>query len=37
VFLLITAEALLVCIAAAAFGLALATAILPLAARFILG
>jgi putative ABC transport system permease protein len=37
VFLLILGEALLLCIAAAAFGLALATAILPLAARFILG
>jgi ABC-type antimicrobial peptide transport system permease subunit len=31
------AEALLLCVAAAAFGLALATAILPLAARFIVG
>jgi putative ABC transport system permease protein len=37
VFLLILAEALLLCVVAAAFGLALATAILPLAARFILG
>ena len=37
VFLLILAEALLVCIAAAAFGLAVATAVLPLAAKFILG
>lgn len=37
VFLLILAEALLVCFAAAAFGLALATAVLPLAATFILG
>jgi putative ABC transport system permease protein len=37
VFLLILAEALLVCVAAAAFGLALATVVLPLAARFILG
>jgi putative ABC transport system permease protein len=37
VFVLILAEALLLCIAAAAFGLALATAILPLAARFIVG
>jgi putative ABC transport system permease protein len=37
VFLLILAEALVVCVAAAAFGLAVATAVLPLAARFILG
>jgi putative ABC transport system permease protein len=37
VFLFILAEALLVCIAAAAFGLALATVVLPLAAKFILG
>jgi putative ABC transport system permease protein len=37
VFLLILAEALVVYVAAAAFGLAVATAVLPLAARFILG
>jgi putative ABC transport system permease protein len=37
VFLLILSEALLVCIAAAAFGLALATVVLPLAARIIVG
>jgi putative ABC transport system permease protein len=37
VFLLILAEAITVCIAAAAFGLALATAALPIAARFVLG
>ena len=37
VFLLILAEALTVCILAAAFGLALATATLPIAARFVLG
>jgi putative ABC transport system permease protein len=37
VFLLILAEALVVCVAAAAFGLAVATAVLPLAARFIVG
>jgi putative ABC transport system permease protein len=37
VFMLILAEALLVCLAAAAFGLALATVVLPLAAGFILG
>jgi len=37
VFLLILAEAITVCIVAAAFGLALATAALPIAARFVLG
>jgi putative ABC transport system permease protein len=37
VFMLILAEALMVCIAAAAFGLALATLVLPLAARFVVG
>jgi putative ABC transport system permease protein len=37
VFLLILAEALLVCVAAAACGLALATLILPLAAGFVVG
>ena len=37
VFLLILAEAITVCIAAATFGLALATAALPIAARFVLG
>ena len=37
VFLLILAEALLVCVAAAGVGLALATALLPLAATFVLG
>ena len=37
VFLLILAEALLVCVAAAAFGLALATVLLPIAGIFIVG
>jgi putative ABC transport system permease protein len=37
VFLLILAEALLVCLAAGALGLALATVVLPLAAGFIVG
>jgi putative ABC transport system permease protein len=37
VFALILAEALLVCIPAAAFGLLLATLTLPIAARFVLG
>jgi putative ABC transport system permease protein len=37
VFLLILAEAITVCIAAAACGLALAAAALPIAARFVLG
>jgi putative ABC transport system permease protein len=37
VFLLILAEAMLLCIAAAACGLGLATAVLPLAARFVSG
>jgi putative ABC transport system permease protein len=37
VFLLILAEALLVCVAAAAFGLALATLLLPIAAIFVVG
>lgn len=37
VFLLILAEAIAVCILAAAFGLALATAALPIAARFVIG
>jgi putative ABC transport system permease protein len=37
VFLLILAEAVLVCSAAAAFGLAVATLVLPLAATFIVG
>ncbi len=37
VFLIVVAEALLVCIAAAAFGLALATALLPIAGIFVVG
>jgi putative ABC transport system permease protein len=37
VFLLILGEALLVCVAAAAFGLALATALLPIAGVFVVG
>jgi putative ABC transport system permease protein len=37
VFLLVLAEALTLCVAAAAFGLALAALTLPLAARFVLG
>jgi putative ABC transport system permease protein len=37
VFLLILAEALLVCVAAAAFGLALATVLLPIAGMFVVG
>jgi putative ABC transport system permease protein len=37
VFLLILAEALLVCVAAAAFGLALATILLPIAGVFVVG
>ena len=37
VFLLILAEALLVCVAAAAFGLALATVLLPIAGVFVVG
>lgn len=37
VFLLILAEALLVCVAAAAFGLALATILLPIAGIFVVG
>jgi len=37
VFLLILAEAVIVCVLAAAFGLALATVALPIAARFVLG
>jgi putative ABC transport system permease protein len=37
VFLLILAEALLVCVAAAAFGLALATVLLPIAGTFVVG
>jgi putative ABC transport system permease protein len=37
VFLLILAEALLVCLVAAAFGLALATLLLPIAAIFVVG
>jgi putative ABC transport system permease protein len=37
VFLVILAEALLVCVAAAAFGLALATLLLPIAGMFVLG
>lgn len=37
VFLLILAEALAVCVAGAALGLALATAAMPIAARFVLG
>jgi putative ABC transport system permease protein len=37
VFLLILAEALLVCVAAAAFGLALATVLLPLAGMIVVG
>lgn len=37
VFLLILSEALLLCIAAAAFGLALATALLPIAGKFVVG
>jgi putative ABC transport system permease protein len=37
VFLLILAEALLVCVSAAAFGLALATVLLPLAGMFVVG
>jgi putative ABC transport system permease protein len=37
VFLLILAEALLVCVAAAAFGLALATVLLPIAGIFVVG
>ena len=37
VFLLILAEAITVCIAGAAFGLALATAAMPIGARFVPG
>lgn len=37
VFLLILAESLLVCVAAAAFGLALATLLLPIAGMFVVG
>ncbi len=37
VFLLILAEALLVCVAAGAFGLALATLLLPIAGMFVVG
>jgi putative ABC transport system permease protein len=37
VFLLILAEALLVCVVAAAFGLALATVLLPIAGMFVVG
>ena len=37
VFLLILAEALLICVAAGAFGLALATVLLPIAAVFVVG
>jgi putative ABC transport system permease protein len=37
VFLLILAEALLVCVAAGAFGLALATGLLPIAGVFVVG
>lgn len=37
VFLLILAEALLVCVAAGAFGLALATVLLPIAGMFVVG
>jgi putative ABC transport system permease protein len=36
-FQLVLAEALTLCVAAAAFGLALATLTLPVAARFVLG
>ncbi len=37
VFLLVLAESLLVCVAAAAFGLALATLLLPIAGMFVVG
>jgi putative ABC transport system permease protein len=37
VFLLILAEALLICVAAAAFGLALASVLLPIAGMFVVG
>ena len=37
VFLLILAEALLICVAAGAFGLALAAVLLPIAAVFVVG